>query len=416
MKHLYYCLILFSWSLTALAQTEPSDSAVDAELNITKKRPYFKLEYGYGALCNSISTSELIKFTSNDFLQDEDKDELLNSINGSLRFGFARQISLSYQQPGYQILDIHKKGHGFAIRNNFYTSGNLSNDLLKLALYGNKPYEEQTLDLAGTKFETWYYTTLDYNFDVLLDSLLPIHLSVGINVGHDYNFYQVKKGSLYTGANGEFLDLDLDYRLRDRVLDTEPMAGLGISVGANTVLKINEKASLELAIQDFGFIYWNNGRMVDADSTFRFQGFEFSNVLDLSDSLTNSAVDEYEESFYYNEDGGYMRLTPFRLSATYLLKVKKGRLKAISATADYRYLAGYYPRLALGAHITTGRKQQLLAQLTTGGYTLASLDLAYELTIARYWKLNLAITNFSGLVVPTISGGAFGVIGLSWEY
>ncbi len=415
MKHFYFCILLL-WGVVAFGQSEPSDSAIDADLFIKTKRPYISAEYGYGALCNSISTSELLKFTSKDFLNKEDKDNLLSSIHGPLRFGYFREITFEYQKPGYRILDIYKKGHGFSIKNKYYTSGNLSHDLLKLALYGNKPYVNQTLDLGNTKYESWYYTTLNYNFDVMLDSLQPVNVSIGINVGHDFSLYKINKGSLTTAPNGEYIDLDLDYQLRDRIIETQPMAGLGLSAGASTMFKLSPKSSLSLSVEDFGFIFFTSGEMLDADSTFRFRGLEFTNVFDLSDSITSAAQDEYEDNFYYNEDGNFTRLTPFKLGATYYHNLNRRRLKGVSLAADYRYLAGYYPKLALGAHLKTGYKQLLLAQITTGGYNLASLDLAYEITFARYWKLNLAIVNFSGLVVPTISGGAYGMIGLSWEY
>ncbi len=415
MKH-FYSLILIFLGITAMGQTEPSDSALDADLFIKTKRPYISAKYGFGALSNSISVSELVKFTSKDFLTNDDKDNLLSSIHGPLRFGYFREISLAYQKPGYRILDIYKKGNGFSIKNKFYTSAKLSNDLLKLALYGNKPYVNQTLELGNTKYESWYYTTLDYNFDVMVDSLHPVNVSIGINVGHDFSLYKINKGSLTTAPDGEYLDLDVDYQLRDRILDTQPIAGLGLSAGASTDFKISPNSSLSLSVEDFGFIFFTSGEMLDADSTFRFSGLEFSNIFDLSDSITSAAEDEYEDAFYYNEDGNFTRLTPFKLEATYFYKLNKSRLKGISLTADYRYLAGYYPKLSLGAHLKMGRKQKLLAQITSGGYNLASLDLAYEVTIARYWRLNLAITNFSGLVVPVISGGAYGVIGLSWEY
>lgn len=415
MKHFYLLLLLFGGA-TAMAQGEPSDSAIDAELYIKAKRPYVFAEYGYGALCNSISTAELINFTSTDFLTNEDKDELLNSINGPLRFGYFREINIGYKKPGYQILDSYKRGNGFSLKNKFITSATLSNDLLKLALYGNKPYVNQMLDLGNTKYESWYYTTLDYNFDMMIDSLQPVTVTVGLNVGHDYTLYNVNKGSLTTAPNGEFLDLDVDYQLRDRINESQAMAGLGLSAGASTTFKLNHKASINLTIEDFGFIFFTGGRKLDADSTFRFRGIEFSNIFDLNDSLTQKAKDEYTDNFYYNEDGNFTRLTPFKISAGYMLKLNRSRLKALTLAADYRYLAGYYPRLALGTLIKTGYKQELMVQLTTGGYNLASLDLGYKATIARHWSIYAGITNFSGLVVPVISGGAYGIIGLSWEY
>ncbi len=371
--------------------------------------------FGFGALCNSVSLVELVNLVSSDFLDEQDKEDLLGSIHGPLRYGYSREIGFSYKQPGYRLLDIYKKGQGFSIKNKYYNSARISHDLLKMIFYGNKPYAGQTLNLGSSRYETWYYTTLDYQFDMMLDSLQPITLSVGINVGHDYNFYKVKTADLYTDPDGAYLDLDADYRLRDRILESQTMAGIGLSVGAATTYKLSKNTGLELEVEDLGFVVWSNGRSVDADSTFRFKGAEFDNIFDLNDSITSAARNEYEDEFYYNKTGSYLRLTPFRLRASYKYALEKRRLKALSLTADYRYLAGYYPRLALGAHFKTGYKQMLLVQLTTGGYTLASLDLAYEFTIARDWRVNMAITNFSGLVIPVISGGAYGVIGLSYE-
>lgn len=413
MKHFYYCTILL-WSCLAFGQQQSTDSLYD-DLQIQTIRPYVKAEYGFGALCNSPSTSELLNFATSDFLQKEDKDQLMNSINGTLRYGYFSEFSITYRQPGYYILDFYKKGQGFSITNKYYNSARLSQDLLKLIFYGNKPYAGDTLNLAKSKYETWYYTTLDYHFDLKPDSLPAISFTAGLNIGHDYSFYDVKKADLYTDPEGAFLDMNLDYRLRDRTLDAQPIAGLGLAVGASTSFLLSEKSQLHLELKDLGVLYFTGGRSLDVDSTFRFQGVEFSNIFDLNDSLTKAAEDEYRETFYYNEEGGYARLTPFRIAATYFHQLSKGRLTGISVSADYLYLAGYYPRLAVGAHLKTGYKQKLLAQLSTGGYNLASLDLAYEIKFARYWKFNLSITNFSALVVPVISGGAYGMVGLSYD-
>lgn len=417
MKHLYFCTLLF-WGCIAFGQTEEKvDSIIDDEMIFSNKpRPFVGIEFGFGALCNSISTSELINFTSTDFLENEDKDRLMSSINGPLRYGYTQRFKLEYQQPGYRILDIYKRGQGFSIENKYYNSARISHNLLELILYGNKPYAGKTLELGKTRAETWYYTSLSYHFDVMLDSLQPINITVGLNVGHDYSFYLVRQGDLYTEPDGTFLDLDVDYRMRDRILEAQPIAGLGLSVGAEAEFRLSPESSIQLSVEDLGFIVWTGGRSVDADSTFRFEGLEFQNILDINDSLAQVQKDEYDEAFYYNEEGSYARLTPFRIGVQWYHKNKAGRkFKGYSVAADYRYIAGYYPKLSLGAHFKTGYKQELVTALTTGGYNLASLDLAYEITFARNWTVNLAISNFSGLVVPIISGGAYGVLGVKYE-
>lgn len=413
MKYLF-SLILSTTLLSLAAQVE-EDSIVSEILNVRKVRPYVEAEYGFGALSNRASTIEFIDFFSSDFLTKEDKEELLNSIDGTLRFGYLGHFKIGYYEPGYKALDIYKEGKGFSINYQYYNSGKLSPDLLKLMLYGNGPYANQTLNLGNTKYEVWNYTTLNYHFDLKLDSLPPINFTVGINVGHEYTFYKVWKGDLYTEQNGAYLDMDVDYRLRDRSNETEVIAGLGLNLGATTSFDLSKKEKLTIGVEDFGFILWTNGRMVDADSTFRFGGVDVGNVLTVTDSIFDAAKGAYQDAFYYNQSGEYARMTPFKVAATYIKKLNKGKLDELVIEGQYRYLAGYYPKLSFGTVFKFGRRQHLNTALSVGGYNIGGIDVGYQWQFSRLWNLNLMVTNISGLLIPTLPGGAFGMIRLSYD-
>lgn len=420
MKHFYSCLFLLC-SFFTMAQNEPNDSlrtydSLLVALNLpTKAHPYLQARFTFGALSNAISTSELLHFVNSDFLQKKDKDDLLNSVHGPLRYGYFREISLTYMEPGCKVIDVYKRGQGFGITNRYYNSARLSKDMLRLIFYGNKVYAGQTLDLSKTAYETWYYTSLDYHFDVLLDSVQPVRLTVSINAGHDHNYYRVKTGTLYTDPDGAYLDLETDYKLRERVNETQVLAGLGASIGAETDFRISPSSKLKLTVEDFGFIHWNNGRVLNADSSFRFKGVVFNNVLEINDSLRKATANDYRSRFYYNDVRNYTRLTPFRVSAAWFKKLDNPHFKGIKLSADYLFLSGYLPHFSAGLQIKTGFHQQLLTSVSTGGYNWASLDLSYQIQFAQYWNLELSIYNFSGLVVPVISGGAYGVLGLRYE-
>lgn len=414
MKHFYSCLLIIN-TLFGFAQT--ADSSVVEELILPiKKYPYLKVKAEYGALSNSLSAIELLDFVSQDYLDNDEKEELLSSIPSSLRFGYIRSMSAGYQEPGYDIFGAYKKGWGINVRNTYYNSARLSKDLLNLMFYGNKSYAGTTINIGDSKFETWYFSSIDYNFDVLLDTLLPLNLTVSIHSGHDHNFYGVKMASIYTEPQGAFLDMDLDYKTRDKEGASHPMAGLGLSVGAALEFPLNERSSFKFGISDFGIMYWNKGQVLNADSTFRFQGVYFSNIFDLNDSLRTYASDEYRSAFYYSDSKSYYRLMPFNISASYTYTPKKNKLfKEVFIGANYRYLAGYYPQLRGGGSIKTGHKQQLTTVLTVGGYTWAGLDVGYDFQIGRNWKVALAIHNINGLVIPVMSGGAFGTLAVQYR-
>lgn len=414
MKHFYSCLLIIN-VVFAFGQSSDTTEIDDVILPV-KKYPYISAQVEYGALSNSLSAIELLDFVSQDFLDNDEKDELLASIPSSLRFGYIRSFSAGYKEPGYDIFGAYKKGWGIKVRNTYYNSAKLSKDLLNLMFYGNKPYAGSTINIGDSKFETWYFSSIDYNFDVLLDSVYPLQLTLSLHSGHDHNYYGVKMASVYTDPQGAYLDMDLDYKTRDKDGDAHPMAGLGVSIGAAIELPVKEKGSLQLSVSDFGAMYWNQGNVLNADSTFRFEGVYFSNIFDLNDSLRDNASDEYKSAFYYSDSRSYYRLMPFKVSATYTHKTDKySWLPEVFVGANYRYLAGYYPQLRGGARIKTGRKQQLTAVATVGGYTWAGVDLGYNFQIGRDWKFALAIHNINGLVIPAMSGGAFGTVAVQYR-
>ncbi len=407
MKHLYSCLLICN-VLLGFAQSTDTANATELDDIIlpVKKYPFISAKVEYGALSNSLSAIELLNFVSQDFLDNDEKEELLNSVPASLRFGYLRSFSAGYHEPGYNIFGAYKKGWGISVRNTYYNSARLNKDLLNLIFYGNKPYSGTTVNASNSRYETWY----------LLDTLLPLKITLSIHSGHDHSYYGVKKASIYTDPQGAYLDMDLDYKTRDKDGEAHPMAGIGASVGAAIDLPIKEKGSLNIAISDFGVMYWNKGSVLNADSAFRFEGVYFSNIFDLNDSIRDNASDDYTSAFYYGESKGYYRLMPFNLSATYTHRVEKNTwLREVFIGANYRYLAGYFPQLRGGARIKTAHKQQLTAVATVGGYTWAGLDVGYDFQIGRDWKFALAIHNINGLVIPVMSGGAFGTISVQYR-
>lgn len=380
-----------------------------------KKRPYLWSEISFGGLTNSASTSSMANFVFKDFLDQEDKDALVAPVGSYLRYGFMREISIGYREPWYKVFDTYQMGHGFSIRNTYYNSARMSSDLLNVVMFGNKPYADETLSLDGSAYETWYFSSLDYHFDVLIDSVQPVSFSVSLHVGHDHNQHKVNTGTLYTEPDGAYLDLDLDYRLRSNTMDAHPLAGIGVGIGVNTAFRLSDNDKLVIDVRDVGVMNWHQGRLLEADTTFRFRGLRFDNVFAITDSLTSYTNDRYTEAFLYEDEDDYMVALPFYASASYHHKFKNSSFREISVQADYRYLSGFYPRLTVATDIKTGYKQNLMASVSTGGYTWFSLNAGYELTFARLWTVRAGIRNINGLILPGVFGGAIGTLNLKYQ-
>ncbi len=413
-------LVLACLSLVKLsAQTDSSDHRKEAEKILrelrAKKRPYLELNGMYGALTNSVSFANLAEFSTTDFLTNTDKDDLLKDVNSSLRLGFFKSYGFKYVEPGYPILDVYHPGQSFGITNHSYIGSKLSSDLVSLLFYGNKPFLGQEMDLGNSVYESWQYTSLDYCFDWVIDTVFPIHFTVSINAGHNHNYFHINDGSLFTHTSGEHLDLDLEYHVRARDAKTSVLAGIGAGIGVEVDFKLPKKAFLNIKVSDFGFIAWDGGKVVDVDSSFRFSGLYFDNILDISDSVSNANSNRYRNAFYKDGSTPYTRLTPFKVGVHYKKPLKGNTLKAYSVSANYQYLPGNLPSFIGATYFKLSKNQELVTELALGSYSNYALNLKYALQIGKLWKLQLALFNFNSLVVPTLNGGAVGMLSVQYE-
>ncbi|MDZ7846642.1 MAG: hypothetical protein U5L96_07665 [Owenweeksia sp.] len=410
MKHLSIILTMLV-STASLAQNSLPDSLFDPQLLIPgKQNRHLKAELKYGALANGASTLKIIDFVQDDFLDQNEKKNLLSQMGTRLRYGLTRELSFGYRQPATRVFDKVRTGQGFFIRNRFYQSTQLDNDLVNLLFYGNAPYADQTLAFDASGYETWYFTSLDYVFDVLLDSLQPMAITVGIELGHDHNSYRLRSGSLYTAPGGEYLDVKLDYGLRDKTGNTIALGGLGLGLGAKTNFGLSHRSRLEVELADVGIMQWANGRKLQTDSNFRFTGARFENIFDITDSISDALSDNYTGSFLYEEEDNYLAILPFYVSLGYHIKLK-GAMRSFFARADYRYLVGFYPRVRVGVEFNTGYHQGLTTSISAGGYNWLSVNTAYHFELADLWHLDLRLQNLNGLVAPDVFGGAVGYLG-----
>ena len=412
----YY--ILFGLLLLAgasVAQSAEEDSLVNPELLLPQKtHPYIEASASFGAIAKGISTSRLLKFTSDDFLDQQEKNEFLNQTGTMLRYGVIQEAAVLYREPTYRVFDKVKTGYGLRIRNRYYNSARLDKNLLNLIFYGNKPYEDQELSLGKSAYETWYFTSMEYIFDVMIDSLQPLSLSVGMQIGHDHNHYKLAGGSLYTAPDGEYLDLQLDYQLRDQSSGTAAFSGLGIGLGAKTSFRLSAHSELQILAEDVGVMNWNSGNKLETDSSFRFVGISFNNIFDINDSLTNHKSDQYRKSFIFDRDDSYMSILPFFVETRYSHKTS-GKLEQWFISADYRYLSGYFPRLKFGAELDLGYDQSITGEISSGGYNWLSLNASYQIGFASDWHIQVALQNINGLLLPGSFGGALAYVGVSHE-
>ncbi len=405
----------FSQSIDTVFSELPDSVNVPWVLQDLHQKPYLEAHFKIGALTNSLSFTKILNFLNDDFLDEAEKRDLIGDGSRRLRFGYVQETGFSYKNPGYKIFDVYKKGQGLGIRNQFFQSGNLGGDVQKLLFFGNQPYADQTLDLSRSAYSTWYFTSLDYHFEVLMDSAKPLAMTFSIVVGHGHNSYKSQGATLFTQPDGEFLDLDLHYKISETRTLSQPLGGLGVSLGAEKRFRLSPTSAVLVRAQDVGIVQWNNGRSFSVDSTFRFRGLTVDNLFDVNDSLAESEAAHLKATLFPQKGDGYLAFLPFALRAEYVKVFRQGWFSGLGLNAQYRYLPGYLPKVGARLFSQLSPKQELTLEVSGGGFNVWSLNVGYHLKISRDWQLQLAVQNLNGLAVPSSAGGAALGAGLSYR-
>jgi hypothetical protein len=410
-KYLLYLLSVLS--IQAIGQQDSSD--VKKLLSLQRSRPIVGLEYEIGGANNSIRFSSLLQFSSSGFLNDQDKQSILDDASSQVGLGFWQSYRLSWDRPGLDVLGAYSPGKKFSIRNEFMLGLSSPNQLIELGLFGNKRFEGTTFDLTDAAYETWWYTAFDYEYDFKHDSM---HYLIGgsVYLGHDYESYHVDQGEFFTAEDGEYIDADLEYDLRRIDSENEiPLNGIGVGAIFEWQRSIGKSYRFKVGVRDLGFMYWGNLEDTEVDSSFRFRGVQFDNIFDLTDSIRDAEAERFENGFYSVSDQNQFRLLPFSVNLQVKRVIKHRMLKAAYLHSDYRYLYGYNARFGAGVEWQFGEAHKLSSEINYGGFNSTALRLHYRITLKERLVISLSTNNVLAAVFPNSSTGSSAYVGLFYE-
>lgn len=403
--------LLASWLVLGVASAQQDTLSNAQILALTSKPAVVGLSYELGGANSKVPFTSILDLAWASFLEAGLKEDILSQASGGLRFGYWQNLDLTYEQPGFFILGAYKPGNYFSIENRFFTGARFTENALALALFGNKRFAGQTVDLGPSRYENWWYTNLKYRYEAVYDSL-PYKVDIGIVAGHEYSSYDVDKARIYTEPNGEYIDAELDYTLRETGTGNLSFGGLGIATGFEMSLPLQKKKyRLDFLLEDVGVIFWSGLSETKVDSTFRFKGASFESIFDLNDSLVASERNRIQNGLFSNDRDAYAAVMPFHLSLRLAKPCKDAKyLKELYGLLEYRYLTAYIPRFGAGALWSFGENHRLRNELTYGGFNTVALKAAYAVTLADHYRLTIGTQNLLAWALPGVfTGSSVGV-------
>ena len=195
----------------------------------------------------------------------------------------------------YGIMFKHKMKNDFiyTIRYrdiNYRTMGYDSN-LLRLALSGNKMFENQKIELEDFNFKERSLQEISLGLEKYVESK---KLFIGGAISFlkaDYSrSLDIKNASFYTAPDGQYVDFAADISLRETGKSGAKIGrfeGMGTSINLYALKELGKDHILQFAITDLGFISTlRTTSLYEKDTSISIQG---SDLLNSSESGTNIA-------------------------------------------------------------------------------------------------------------------------------
>lgn len=368
-------------------------------------------EYELGS--NGIYNSLLNKFIYGGYIdkkiKDASNDHMRNlnvmgaNINYDMSVFFGRNSKYSYL---------------IGIKDQVIFNSSFTKDFYQLMFYGNKPYLNETKNLAGSSINSLRFQELKLGFIWhKIDTTAKVGVSVSILKGQQLFYIKAKEGSsLYTNSNGTELvfNSDFDMALSDTNNRKNPFAYTGIGASADIFFetpyksKIGKGSVLTVNANNIGFLHWfDNSVQYNSDSTFRFDGYKIDNLLDLQDttlaainrdSIIKNTTNARKESFNVNIPTNLLIINKIRFTNKFVLGT------------GFRYLfnSNFKPYFFADAEYQLTSKVTGVLHAAYGGYSKLNIGLAFSYN-SPAWFFKIGSNSLQGYISPsnTYGQGAF---------
>jgi hypothetical protein len=368
--------------------------------------------FGSNALTNDLAKTYFLK----GFITDAMKDQVSDKLSGSNRFGIELNYAIKYKHSCEKIFGLKNSYFQIGIKNAILIDAHFNSDVFELYFRGNKNYADKTADLGDFEFNQLYYQQI--NFSIFhrfkeKNNLMEWSAGVSINKGQRLLNITAPRATLYTDPSGEFLDLNSQLYLHSNdsaKTDLDAFNGIGASVDLGFKWTNYRKRTLAISVENFGFIDWNDrSTYVSADTSFRFEGVDISELFDFKDSVQNTINLDSSLVQPYLKDRTYARtnsLMPAHVKLSYKIPVEKLHMVIETGVEQWLFTSAY-PLIyqtykhKINAHHLIGMK------LSYGGYSGFHLGLNYEFQM-KTWTLKLKSDQIDGFLLKNgTAQGAF---------
>lgn len=391
-----------SWAQTILSQAEYQPGAAH--------RCGLHVRSEFGTNSDAITNQFLFGFIDGRTVTESDKDKIMDRTAPLNRAGFDINNGVAFSWRGKN----QAVGSGFwvSVFDRQHLNASFTDDMLEVALYGNKRFAGQEAVFDGFSLNFYRYQQAEFGIARALSPRSRVGVGLALIKGEENLEMESDFMRLYTSPLGD--ELRLNTLLLVNETDTtnkgfEKFNGWGTAISGfwETTLsspKANNRVVLRLEAWDIGFINWNsNSVRYNIDTLYRYEGTEIVDIFDLQDSVfeaitADTILDELTEGA---SQGSYTSYLPPQLQASVRVFWKSFELWT---GVHHRFTANYLPYAFAQGRYTVAKHWKVGLLAGAGGFGTANLgmDVTFE---SSHWMIQGGTRNLEGVISPRNFGG-----------
>ncbi len=352
---------------------------------------------------NSLRNDLLLGLTRAEFITREVRIDNLNAIGRTGRVGQASSVSLQVTCGDSLFGRPHWRSQ--------WTAGASSvlgvefNDaLFEMTFFGNKPFENTTVDLGPARFEQQVYQKIGWG---IVDSRTLSALRFSLVKGQRLQDVDIEQANVFTATDGRLIDASIQgtYQRSD-TSDNSFSAFNGL--GAALDFQLNRKIALinsgwiSIQVQDLGVTVWNENTILsEQDSSVSFDGIGVANIFDLDNVLIGEDA-ILDTLGIATEKSRIVKALPFLVSVSVSDQLTEHF--SLEAKVQYRFITGYRPRASVQGNYWFNENTRAGIEVAYGGFNDLRAGLSFDVLFGNSVIIGITVPNLPGPLSDQSSG------------
>jgi hypothetical protein len=364
------------------------------------------LSSGYFFGSNAITNQFALAYFRGEFIDEAKKNIVTGNLSDNNRFGVESMVQLKYNSKNRKVFGLPNSFFSIALNTRYHINSKFRYDAFEIYFRGNEDYRNKTADLGNFAYNQVFYQQFNFTFGhEYKRNENKLGYAFGLNYNNGQKLFEIKSehATVFTEKDGRYLDLNasVDIHQSDSSRDElSSINGAGTSADIYFYRTSKNNNTLKFSATNFGFIKWNDQTAhISADTSFRFEGIDVSNLFLLSDSvketisIDSSLVEPYLSA---REKKSYMYALPANLFLSYQYRLAHGM--RIEGGLEYLCFAGSTLREMLTFSYEFSPQNSVSLITSHGGYTGFNAGLAFSTFFLHRWRFTAQSDYLTGMI------------------